>query len=250
MKSKKVLIVDDNELNRKLFENLIGHLYSFESAENGLEAIESATKTPFDLIIMDIQMPKVDGITAMKRIRAHAFGTCPILAVTAYADETDRQSFLDQGFDEFITKPIKPREFLKVVQSFFQKVPELESKSEVESKPTALLNKTTLEQLLKYNSKEFIRKIYFDFLAECDELLDCIEIAEKKSISVSLLEKMHTMKGNSGTLGAERIYQSVLICETYGRQKKASEFINNLEFVKKELKEFKEFLNQDHIFGL
>ena len=250
MKSKKVLIVDYNELNRKLFENLIGHLYSYESARDGHEAIELATKTAFDLILMDIQMPKMDGISAMKQIRGHAFGTCPILAVTAYADETERISFLEQGFDEFITKPIKPKEFLLMVQSFFYKNPKFEVKSLSESPPSSLLNPSTLDQLLKYNSKEFIRKIYVDFLAECDELLECIAKADKDKIPPILMEKIHTLKGNSGTLGAEAIYQAAVICETFGRQKKVSEFVNKLENIVDEVKKFKKFFIQDHYFEL
>ena len=93
MKSKKVLIVDDNDLNRKLFENLIGQLFSFESAKNGLDALALTETQNFDLILMDIQMPQLDGITAMRKIR-QGNNRCPIIAVTAFADESDRVSFI------------------------------------------------------------------------------------------------------------------------------------------------------------
>ena len=90
MKSKKVLIVDDNDLNRKLFENLMGSLVTISTAKNGIEAVELAKKVDFDLILMDIQMPQMDGITAMKKIKQD--GPCHIWAVTAYAEESDRFS--------------------------------------------------------------------------------------------------------------------------------------------------------------
>ena len=93
MKSKKVLIVEDNDLNRKLFENLIGQLYSFQSAINGLEAIDYLTKEHFDLILMDIQMPRMDGISALKKIQNSELTESPVIAVTAFAEETDRISF-------------------------------------------------------------------------------------------------------------------------------------------------------------
>jgi two-component system alkaline phosphatase synthesis response regulator PhoP len=248
MKSKKVLIVDDNELNRKLFENLLGQVYDYESVHDGLQAVEMATKVSFDLILMDIQMPKLDGIKAMKRIREHPFGSCPILAVTAYADESDKQSFLDQGFDDFITKPIRPREFLEKIQSYFQNSFSIHPGTATTPVAPIVLNKSTLNQLLKYNSKEFISKIYFDFLDECLETSDLIAEFRKDGICPELLGKIHTLKGNSGTLGAEKIYRAALICETLGRQKKVSEFVDKLDLLKNEIEEFREFLNQETIF--
>ena len=106
MKSKKVLIVDDNDLNRKLFENLLGQLYQIDSANNGLQALEKMEKNPFDLVLMDIQMPKLDGISTMKRIRRGEQSDTLIVAITAFADESDRDSFIEMGFDDFLTKPL------------------------------------------------------------------------------------------------------------------------------------------------
>jgi len=248
MKSKKVLIVDDNELNRKLFENLIGQIYEYELANNGIEAVELATKTPFDLILMDIQMPLLDGIKALKQIREHKFGSCPILAVTAYADEVDKQSFLDQGFDDFVAKPIRPRELLVLVQSFFEKISKVDIKKQEESLPGIILNSSTLANLLKYNSKEFIKNIYLDFLSECEETLKILDNAIETKITDELLNKLHTLKGNSGTLGAERIFHYCQICESFGRKNKLSEFVDNLAFLKNEIREFDKFLNQSTIF--
>jgi two-component system alkaline phosphatase synthesis response regulator PhoP len=170
MKSKKVLIVDDNDLNRKLFENLIGQRFSFESAKNGLEAVELAEISTFDLILMDIQMPKMDGSTAMKLIRQGRNFSCPIFAVTAFAEQSERNYFLEQGFDEFITKPIRPKEFLVLIQQYLNgnpenTVPALEITGEI----PATLDINVLKHLLKYSSKSVIKKIFDEFLHECKE---------------------------------------------------------------------------------
>lgn len=170
MKSKRVLIVDDNDLNRKLFENLIGQQFSFESAKNGIEAVTLAKKGCFDLILMDIQMPLMDGITAMKKIKQDGTSICPILAVTAYAEESDRISFLQQGFDDFITKPIRPREFLHLIQNYLNDQMNNLTGSEVKSSEVSILDKKILTQLLKYNSKSAIQKVLEDFLQECKKL--------------------------------------------------------------------------------
>lgn len=247
MKSKKVLIVEDNELNRKLFENLIGQICEYELANNGIEAVEMAKKIPFDLILMDIQMPKLDGIKALKQIREHPYGSCPILALTAFADENDKHFFLDQGFDDFVTKPIRPRELLVMVQSFFKNIPKFGINQPTDSHPI-ILNKSTFFQLLKYNSKEFIKNIYLDFLSESEQTLSVVDNPLETKITDELLDKIHILKGNSGTLGAERIYYYSQICETLGRQNKLSEFVDNLVLLKNEIREFERFLNQSSIF--
>ena len=248
MKSKKVLIVDDNELNRKLFENLVGQLYDFKSAHNGMEAIEMATATPFDLILMDIQMPRMDGITAMKKIRENEFGSCPILAVTAFADDGDRQNFIDQGFDDFIAKPIRPREFILTIQSHFKKQAAQENDNEKALPSAETLNLETLSQLLKYNSREAIKKVYLDFITECAEAIASIEQASAEGISIELLDKIHTLKGNSGTLGATKIFNQSQVCELLGRQNKSLEFKDEIKVLKKHILEFQEFFNNETIF--
>lgn len=248
MKSKKVLIVDDNELNRKLFENLVGQLYDFKSAHNGMEAIEMATSTSFDLILMDIQMPRMDGITAMKKIREMEFGSCPILAVTAFADEGDRQNFLDQGFDDFIAKPIRPREFILTIQSHFKKQSTLDNENKNGQSSEVILNLETLSQLLKYNSNEAIKKVYLDFIFECSEVISLIEEPSINGIPSELLDKIHTLKGNSGTLGATKIYNKSQVCELLGRQNKAIEFREETKILKNHILEFQEFFKNETIF--
>jgi CheY-like chemotaxis protein/HPt (histidine-containing phosphotransfer) domain-containing protein len=248
MKSKKVLIVDDNDLNRKLFENLVGQLYDFQSAHNGMEAIELASKTPFDLILMDIQMPRMDGITAMKKIREIEYGSCPILAVTAFADEGDRQHFLNQGFDDFIAKPIRPREFILTIQSLFRKSTSSSQETSQEKQGVSQLNEETLAQLLKYNSKEAIKKVYLDFIEECKEAILMIEQVATQGVSSDLLDKIHTLKGNSGTLGAEKIHHRSQNCETLGRQNNQIEFLASVSDLRNDLIEFQNYFSNQPIF--
>lgn len=248
MKSKKVLIVDDNDLNRKLFENLIGQLFSYESAKNGLEAVALTETQDFDLILMDIQMPQMDGITAMKKIR-QGTSRCPILAVTAFAEESDRAGFLEQGFDEFITKPIRPKEFIKILQDFL-------SESKIENSSTkipqetrqVILDKTIINQLLKYNSKAVIQKVFDDFLVECNETEALIDGNHFNMPPLHLIEKIHAIKGNSGTLGAMKIYASATTAEEYGRKENYSQFAEEIKNLKNEIRQFREFLKQETIF--
>lgn len=205
MKTKKVLIVDNNDLNRKLFESLIGQLYSFEAVKNGFEAVEKVSIEKFDLILMDIQMPGMDGITASKTIRRQSSHHCPIIAVTSYSAESAKDCFLEMGFDDLITKPIRPKEFLEVIAAKMNSSNE-ESQLEDVAEQDDILDKKVLQQLLNYNSTETIKSIYEDFLVEFDQLIYPITIAFQEKNQQVLIENLHTIKGNSGTLGANAIF--------------------------------------------
>ena len=248
MKSKRVLIVEDNDLNRILVENLVGQLYSFESAKNGLEAVRLAQSREFDLILMDIQLPEMNGISAMKHIRKENSTDVPIIAVTAYGQESDRQNFLDQGFDDFVVKPIRPREFMQLIQSFLKKSPNNTSSTLLQEGEKTILDKQILEQLLKYNSQESMQKVLEDFMKECEDTLLIIESFESNRELKPILEKIHTLKGNSGTLGAEKIFHSAQKAELLGRNQKLSELEVELESLKNEILQFRDFLIQQTIF--
>jgi CheY-like chemotaxis protein/HPt (histidine-containing phosphotransfer) domain-containing protein len=249
MKNKKVLIVDDNGLNRKLFENLIGQISTFESANNGLEAVIKTENTEFDLILMDIQMPKMDGITAMKKIRQGSC-LCPIVAVTAFAEESDRGIFLEHGFDDFITKPIRPKEFIQLIREYLSGTKKNQDHDLSPDYSKEILNTDVLNQLLKYNSKLVIRQILGDFLVECQEAEALIDEQDHPLHFPVLIEKIHMIKGNSGTLGAMRIYSAALLAEDFGRSENKSEFLEAAKNLKNEISQFREFLKQETIFEL
>jgi len=208
MKNKKVLIVDDNALNRKVFENIIRHDYLFDTAENGLIALEKLRNEHFDVILMDIQMPKLDGISTLKAIKEEGISSSPIIAVSAYSDQSDRDYFLATGFDEFIAKPIKPKHLLETIEMQLHEpqssVPYEET--EVEEENTLELDEGIVKRLLKYNTPENIREVYLDFIEEAEELTSDIKKIIEEENYPAIGEKLHIIKGNSGTLGANRIY--------------------------------------------
>ena len=105
---RAVLVVEDNPTNREALVAMLARLgVGADSAADGIEAVERADRRPYDLILMDIAMPRMDGIAATRRIRAGtASGDARIVAVSAYADPADRQRFLDAGMDNVLTKPV------------------------------------------------------------------------------------------------------------------------------------------------
>ncbi|MDO9550895.1 response regulator [Rhodonellum sp.] len=204
-KNKKVLIVDDNALNRKVFEHIIGQVYFYETAENGVEAIEKVKEGDFDLILMDIQMPLLDGISALKIIKAEQLTNSPVIAISAYASTADRDYFLSAGFDDFIAKPITPRQLLETIENNILKNGFTFEDSQGFDEDL-ILDETVINQLMKYNTLENIKTVYQDFLDESFRLLTEINLLIKEENYPEIGEKIHIMKGNSGTLGAMKIF--------------------------------------------
>jgi len=114
-------LAEDNPVNQRVAARLLekrGHVVVL--AENGVRAIEEFQKQRFDLILMDVQMPVMDGVDATAAIRQSekiTGGHIPIVAMTAHAMEGDRQRFLESGMDGYISKPVHSRELFETIES-------------------------------------------------------------------------------------------------------------------------------------
>ena len=116
--SARVLLAEDNAINVLLATTLLeAGGYSVEVVVNGLQAVETAARARFDLILMDVHMPVMDGLEATRRIRAlgGAAGSVPIVAMTANAMTSDRDACLAAGMNDFVSKPFEAEAFLSVV---------------------------------------------------------------------------------------------------------------------------------------
>ena len=119
---KKILIVEDNELNMKLFSDLLdAHGYETQQTREGLKAISMARTFKPDLILMDIQLPEVSGLEVTKWIKDDEnLADIPIVAVTAFAMKGDEKRIRDGGCSAYISKPISVTGFLATVRKFVE----------------------------------------------------------------------------------------------------------------------------------
>ncbi|WP_439489005.1 response regulator [Algoriphagus sp.] len=247
MKNKKVLIVDYNDVHRQLMKNLIGQLYTVESVKSGNLALERVANNKFDLILIAIQMPDLDGISIAKAIWRLSSYQYPIIAVSSYSAESARQCFLEIGFIDLINKPIRPKEFLDKIAGFFTS----QIENENGSKESALiLDKNILHQLLKYKSANTLRSLYIDFLEEFDQLMGQIETAFAIKNKTSLIENLHTIKGNSGSLGANRIFAASTEADRLARAGDWDTLENILKKLKNERILFEKYLEEETTFNL
>ncbi len=245
MKNKRVLIVDDNDLNRKVFENIIRHNYLFDTAKNGEEAIEKLRTVRFDIILMDIQMPIMDGITALKTIKEESLTEAPIIAVSAYSEKSDRAYFLSTGFDEFIAKPIKTKELLESIHLHLQhkRPPVPVAQRSVNHE---ILNLDVLRQLKKYNSPKNIRTVYADFMEEAEVLIGEIKTLIDVGKYAEIGEKLHILKGNSGTLGASRMFQYAASFETKIKESNFTDILQDYLSLQNQLTIFKDYFQDQN----
>ncbi len=120
---KTILIVEDNEKNMKLVRDILRHNgHATIEAPTGGEGVRLASERRPDLILMDIQLPDIDGSEALRRIREdRALDAVAVIAVSASVMPDDQQKIVTSGFDAFITKPINLKPFLETVQRFLER---------------------------------------------------------------------------------------------------------------------------------
>ncbi len=118
--NKRILVVEDQEDNRAILRDLLTNAgYDFLEAGNGEEGVAMAAKHRPDLILMDIQLPVLDGYEATRRIKSDpALKNIPVIAVTSYALSGDEQRARAAGCDSYVTKPFSPRDLLARVRSY------------------------------------------------------------------------------------------------------------------------------------
>jgi len=112
---KKVLIAEDNDSNFVLMSYILKKYYQYERAKNGQEAVELVDKNAYDLVLMDIKMPVMDGLEATKAIK-EKYPDLPIVALTANAFDSDRQLAVEAGCIDFLAKPVSSEACLATIK--------------------------------------------------------------------------------------------------------------------------------------
>ncbi|MFY0598031.1 MAG: PAS domain S-box protein [Cyclobacteriaceae bacterium] len=239
----KVLLVDDNDINRRVAVSILtksGCLV--EEAPNGHKAIELAEEKKFDLIFMDIQMPDMDGIETTQKMRAlPILNLPPVVAMTAYSMEEDRDNFIREGLDDYVSKPIKANDLIGTVKKWLNFEPQKVTTEVFEEETEDLIiNQNTLNHLYKYGGKELIESVLNDFNQEANEQVGNLEILLSSKQFEGLKKELHTLKGNAGTLGIEKLSKSAECMEKSLKEDKFDDLQEQFENLVENLSEFKE----------
>ena len=114
---KKILVAEDNDSNYILMTYILKKYYQYERAKNGQEAVDMVEKGDYDLVLMDIKMPVMDGLEATKAIKAK-HPDLPVVALTANAFDSDRQLAIDAGCNDFLSKPVSSDLCIQTIRKF------------------------------------------------------------------------------------------------------------------------------------
>lgn len=236
LRSLHILLAEDNPVNQKLAVSILqkrGH--SVVVAENGKQAIDILQSDRFDLILMDVQMPLMDGLETTAAIRERELDTgehISIIAMTAHAMKGDRERCLEAGMDGYISKPIHASELFEVIEDSVVSTITNETGIELSNPNSSIID--TKELLSRVDGDISLLKEIVDlFLDECPALMSRIKDAIANNSSEELTQLTHTLKGSVGNFAAQYAFNAALELEQIGRNNNlaiASDIYNTLEY--------------------
>ncbi|WP_191486420.1 hybrid sensor histidine kinase/response regulator [Pseudomonas sp. FEN] len=207
----RLLVVEDNALNRQVADELLrGEGAQVSLAEGGLEGVSQvlSASTPFDAVLMDIQMPDIDGLEATRRIRRQPhFALLPILAMTANASNTDREACIAAGMNDHVSKPIDLEQLVLTLRvQTGREAPQPLMMSEVPSHSTESVIEARDSIMGRFGGNvELICTVLYTFSAELEKQLSLLPEHLQDRDGPAVAAVLHAIKGSSGTVGAQAL---------------------------------------------
>jgi len=222
-RADRILIAEDNVVNQQVALGVLATLgYRADVVANGREAVEAAALVPYDAILMDCQMPEMDGYQATQEIRRRE-GTgrhTPILALTADVLKDARAKSLSAGMDDHITKPLNPQELAAALDRWLPGIGELESRAVAAApRPEGAVDPTVLDglrELERAGAPGLVKKITDLFLLDTPRQVADLWDSLRRGDSVRLVKVAHTLKGSAANLGARKMARICAELEVLG----------------------------------
>lgn len=207
----KVLVVDDNEINQSLMKHLLSQWnINFNITSNGVEAVEYLRNNECNLILMDIQMPQMDGYIATQKIREELKLNLPIIAMTAHALAGERERCMSRGMNEYISKPIKEEELFKLISNFGLKEAEKnEPKTEKVTTFYEFIDLTYMKSISN-DDKDFERTVTQQFLDKVPSHLQELKSAYENKDFKMLKLRAHDLKSSVSIMGLHSLLEEKL----------------------------------------
>jgi two-component system sensor histidine kinase/response regulator len=209
--SLHILLAEDNAINQRLAVYLLEkHGHEVVVANNGKEVLTALAHQPFDLVLMDVQMPEMDGLETTASIRAREQeqgGYVPIVAMTAHAMESDRERCLTAGMDGYLTKPVRPRELFETIARL---IPHRADIGEERPQATAASDVFDRASLLTRidGDETLLQELIGLFLEDAPQRLDQLRDALVDNDPQQLERIAHTLKGATGNVCAHRAFEA------------------------------------------
>jgi CheY-like chemotaxis protein/HPt (histidine-containing phosphotransfer) domain-containing protein len=229
-KTKRILLVEDNITNQQVALGILEKLgYRGDAAANGIEALQALERIFYDLVLMDVQMPEMDGLEATRRVRGNQSFVLdhdiPIIAMTAHAFEDDRRLCLDAGMNDFISKPVEPQALSEALERW---LPDKIRKDPLDQALAILQAASAGEDLIpSFNKAALMQRLMGDerlahivikgFLEDIPKQIQTLKNDLETGNMDSAGRKAHTIKGASANISGEALMALAFKMEKYGR---------------------------------
>ena len=231
VENASILVVEDNLINQEVAKELLEQMGLHVSiAQNGVEAIKYIEMQSFDLIIMDVQMPEMDGYEATRSIRKlkdTAKNQVPIIAMTAHAMKGDEQKSLEAGMDDYISKPFEAQHFMDKVTFWLkkslplrQREPIIQSNQSSDTKHQTLPSTSPGIEILEglnrlAGNEDLYKRIIQYFLSDSKERIQAVKSAQQKQDLEQFKAQIHSIKGAASNIGA---LKTMALCKEIEKQ--------------------------------
>ncbi|MGB5733727.1 MAG: response regulator, partial [Thiohalocapsa sp.] len=258
---QRVLVAEDNPTKQTVALSMLKRMgYRADVVSNGNEALNALKLLPYDLVLMDVQMPEMDGLEATRRFRALEAGTgrhMPILAMTAHASLSDRERCLNAGMDDFVTKPVQREVLGRIIAANLNKrrsetpMSKLSDPKATDSNHMDAEHVTsadggfTLEVMIQRldNDEEIAREIAEIFVVSSEELLAELITAVADGQADVIRARAHSIKGSAGNIGADAVQDLAASMEDAARDGDLAQASQALSPLKRALEEVNRILS-------
>ena len=236
-----ILLVEDNPVNQRVGLHLLNQMgYRADVAANGVEAIAALHNRSYDLILMDVQMPLLDGLETTKRIRQEWPAHGPrIVAMTANAMREDRERCLASGMDDYISKPVNFQQLQRVLERHG-------TERKIEARPT--LDESVLQDLRSLQEPggpDILAELIQLYLDDFPDRIEGIRTALETRDSVLLRKEAHRLKGSSQQMGVSRLASICVELENLGRNDRVDSAMPFFMSAEREISEVRMALNRE-----
>ncbi|MFO7444778.1 MAG: ATP-binding protein [Ignavibacteriaceae bacterium] len=236
----KILLAEDNIVNKKVALKILTESgYLADSAMNGYEAVKAVSNNNYDLILMDVQMPEMDGFMATQEIRKmnNEISNIPIIAITAHALAGDREKCIEAGMNDYISKPIIAEHMIKVIDKWMKITNDPNTNIEEEKNEVEDYFDFTHLDKMSAGDKNFQKELAATFIEDVNQRFDKLASLIFKRDVQKVINEAHTIKGAAFSIGAVCIGNVAKEIEVAAKD-------NNLHLAADKLKDLKDALIQ------
>ncbi len=243
-KGFKILLAEDNLINQKVAMRTLNSAgYDVDAVMNGEQAVRAHTQNHYDLILMDVQMPDVDGFAATKMIRAlpEPKNKIPIIAITAHALIGDRERCIEAGMDEYVPKPMVAREIIRLIDHFLKVTYTDDKKMKNDVHDSRLFDFGRLKEI-SLGDETFEKDLLSDYLIDAEHKLQMLRDLHLSGDVQKIADTAHTLKGSSYSVGAKLVGDESLGVELSAKNNDLENVEERLIKLAKSIRETREVL--------